>query len=44
MIHFVTFRGMVETDQLNSYARVDVYKNKIWITGTGREKNQILAY
>jgi predicted phosphodiesterase len=44
MIHFVTFRGMVETDQLNSYARVDVYKNKIWITGTGREKNQILAF
>lgn len=44
MIHFVTFRGMVETEQLNSFARVDVYKNKIWITGTGREKNQILAY
>ncbi len=44
MIHFVTFRGMVETDQVNSFARVDVYKNKIWITGTGREKNQILAY
>lgn len=44
MIHFVTFRGMVETEQLNSFARVDVYRNKIWITGTGREKNQILAY
>ncbi len=44
MIHFVTFRGMVETDSGNSFARVDVYKNKIWINGTGREKNQILAY
>jgi predicted phosphodiesterase len=43
-IHFVTFRGMVENDSGNSFARVDVYKNKIWITGTGREKNQILAY
>ena len=44
MIHFVTFKGMVETDSMNSFARVDVYKNKIWITGTGREKSQILAY
>jgi predicted phosphodiesterase len=43
-IHFVTFRGMVETDLSNSYAKVDVYKNRIWITGKGREKNQILAY
>jgi len=43
-IHFVTFKGMVENDSGNSYARVDVYKNKIWITGKGREKNQILAY
>jgi manganese-dependent ADP-ribose/CDP-alcohol diphosphatase len=43
-IHFVTFRGMVETDSVNSYARVDVYRNKIWITGKGREKNKILAY
>lgn len=44
MIHFITFRGMVETETSNSFARVDVYKNKIWISGTGREKNQILAY
>jgi predicted phosphodiesterase len=44
MIHFVTFRGMVETDSTNSFAKVDVYKNKIWIRGTGMEKNQILAY
>jgi len=44
MIHFVTLKGMVETEEMNSFSRVDVYKNKIWITGTGREKNQILAY
>jgi hypothetical protein len=44
MIHFVTFKGMVETDANNSFALVEVYKNKIWIRGYGREKSQILAY
>lgn len=44
MIHFVTLKGMVETSNTGSHARVDVYRNKIWITGSGREKSQILAY
>jgi len=44
MIHFVTFRGMVETESINSFARIDVFSNKIWIRGSGREKSQILAY
>jgi manganese-dependent ADP-ribose/CDP-alcohol diphosphatase len=44
MIHFVTMRGMVETEESNSFALVEVYKNKIWIKGSGREKSQILAY
>jgi manganese-dependent ADP-ribose/CDP-alcohol diphosphatase len=44
MIHFVTFKGMVETDASNSFALVEVYKNKIWIRGYEREKSQILAY
>lgn len=44
MIHFVTFRGMVETGSENSFAVVDVYRNKLWIRGSGREKSQILAY
>lgn len=44
MIHFITMRGMVETEVNNSYALVEVYKNKIWIKGSGREKSQILAY
>lgn len=44
MIHFVNFKGMVETESINSYAIVDVYKNKLWIRGSGREKSQILAY
>lgn len=43
-IHFVTFRGMVETESDNSYARVDVYKNKLFINGYGREKSQIMIY
>ena len=43
-IHFVTFKGMVETENTNSFSEVEVYRNKIWIKGFGREKNQILAY
>jgi predicted MPP superfamily phosphohydrolase len=43
-IHFVTFKGMVETETNNSFAIIEVYKNKIWIKGYGREKSQILAY
>jgi manganese-dependent ADP-ribose/CDP-alcohol diphosphatase len=44
MIHFVTFKGMVETESDNSFALIEVYRNKIWIKGEGREKSQILAY
>lgn len=43
MIHFITLRGMVETES-NSFSVVEVYKNKLWIRGFGREKDQILAY
>jgi len=35
---------MVETEKTGSYALVEVYTNKIWIRGGGREKSQILAY
>jgi len=44
MIHFITMKGMVETETKGSYAIVEVYTNKIWIRGAGREKSQILAY
>jgi manganese-dependent ADP-ribose/CDP-alcohol diphosphatase len=44
MIHFVTFKGMVETESDNSFARIDVYKDKLSIRGYGREKSQILEY
>jgi 3',5'-cyclic AMP phosphodiesterase CpdA len=44
MIHFVTMKAMVETEKNNSFSVVEVYGNKLWIKGTGREKSQILAY
>lgn len=44
MIHFITIKGMVETETDNSFALIEVYKNKIWIKGYGRERSQILAY
>lgn len=44
MIHFVTFKGMVETESANSFASVTVFENKLVIKGYGREKSQILSY
>jgi manganese-dependent ADP-ribose/CDP-alcohol diphosphatase len=44
MIHFVTLKGMVETEKAGAYSLVEVYRNKIWIKGSGRERSQILAY
>lgn len=44
LIHFVNLKGMVETPDKNAYAVVEVYHNKIWIKGRGKEKSQILAY
>lgn len=44
LTHFVTLKGMVETDNTNSFCQVEVYGNKIWIHGSGREKSVILAY
>ncbi len=44
LVHFVNLRGMVETEESNSFALVEVYHNKLWIKGFGRERNQILAY
>jgi manganese-dependent ADP-ribose/CDP-alcohol diphosphatase len=44
MIHFVTLKAMVETEETGAYSLVEVYRNKIWIKGSGRERSQILAY
>ncbi len=43
-VHCVNFKGMVDTPDLNAYSVVEIYENKIWIKGRGREKSQILAY
>ncbi len=43
-IHCITFRGMVETENTNSYALVEVYNDKITISGYGREESRILSF
>lgn len=43
-VHFVTLKGMVETESENSFARIDVYSDKIRINGYGREVSRTLAY
>jgi manganese-dependent ADP-ribose/CDP-alcohol diphosphatase len=43
-IHFVTFRGMVETAAANSYAIVEVYADKFRVRGFGRETDRVLFY
>ena len=44
MIHFVNLKAMVETDKAGAWSLVEVYRNKLWIKGSGRERSQILAY
>jgi manganese-dependent ADP-ribose/CDP-alcohol diphosphatase len=43
-IHFLTMKGMVETENAGSFSLVEVFNNKIWIKGSEGEKSQILAY
>jgi manganese-dependent ADP-ribose/CDP-alcohol diphosphatase len=43
-IHFVTFKGMVETKKSNSFAIIEVYENKITIKGYGREDSRVLNF
>ncbi|HNW57344.1 MAG TPA: metallophosphoesterase [Bacteroidales bacterium] len=44
MIHFVTIKGMVETEENNSFALVEVYSDKVLIKGYGREESRTLTY
>ena len=44
MIHFLTMKGIVESEKAGAWSLVEVYRNKIWIKGSGRERSQILAY
>ena len=43
-VHCVNFKGMVDTKETNAYSVVEIYHNKIWIKGRGRERAQRLAY
>jgi predicted MPP superfamily phosphohydrolase len=43
-IHFITFRGMVETESTNSYSIAEVYRDKLIIRGFGREESRILEF
>jgi manganese-dependent ADP-ribose/CDP-alcohol diphosphatase len=43
-VHFVTFKGMVETKKSNSYAIVETYNNRISIRGYGRENSLLLSF
>jgi manganese-dependent ADP-ribose/CDP-alcohol diphosphatase len=42
-IHFVTFKGMVETKRENSFAIIDVYNDKISVKGYGRENSVLIT-
>lgn len=41
-IHYVNFKGMVETADTNAYSIVRVYPDRIEIKGFGREQNRVL--
>ena len=42
-VHFLNFRGMVDTMQ-NSYARVDIFADRMEVAGYGREPRRILRF
>lgn len=43
-VHFVTFKGMVESRKNNSFAILKTYQDKISITGYGRENSIVLTF
>jgi predicted phosphodiesterase len=42
-IHFITLKGMVETENENAFARITLTNNSIKVTGYGREENRELT-
>jgi len=42
--HFITFRGMVETSEKNSFAIIRIYSNKLVIKGYGREQDREIRF
>ena len=43
-VHFVTFKGMVETKRENSFAVLEIYSDKIMVKGYGRENSVVLTF
>lgn len=43
-IHYVTFKGMVETRNENSFAIVEAYGNRLIIKGYGRENSLVMNF
>ena len=42
-VHFLNFRGMVDTME-NSYARVDIFADRMEVTGYGREPRRMMRF
>ncbi len=42
--HFLNFRGMVDTQTENPFARVDVHADRLEVVGYGTESSRTLAY
>ena len=42
-IHYLTFKGMVETEEENTFAVVEVYSDRLEVKGFGREESRTLA-
>lgn len=43
-IHYLNFKGMVETADTNAYSIVQVYADRIQVKGFGREQNRTLKF
>jgi manganese-dependent ADP-ribose/CDP-alcohol diphosphatase len=41
-VHFLNFKGMVETEQENAFAMVEVYRDRLSVKGFGREESREL--
>ncbi|WPP53049.1 metallophosphoesterase [Catalinimonas niigatensis] len=41
-VHFLNFKGMVETEEENTFAVVEVYQDRLWVKGFGREESREL--
>ncbi len=43
-IHYLTFQGMVETEDSNAYSIIEVFTDHMKVSGFGREPNRILTF